>query len=153
MKKMNAAQLLARMILAAAFFLMSSISVSAAEYVSVAKDGVNLRSGPDTKYSVLYELPEGYPLKIETKKGQWIKVSDFENDQGWVYAPLVSKTAYVIVTTKQGNVRSGAGINNDKVGEVVREVLLKKVGRQGDWFQVEHPKLNGWIHKKLVWPR
>ncbi len=117
------------------------------------RTGVNLRSGPDTKYSVLYELPEGYPLKVEESKGQWMKVSDFENDQGWIFAPLVSQAEYVIVTIKNGNVRSGPGINNEKVGEVVREVLLKKVGQQGDWYEVEHPRLKGWIHRKLVWPR
>lgn len=153
MKKMKAAQWLFCFVLVAAFFLVSPLAVFAAEYLSVAKDGVNLRSGPDTKYSVLYELPEGYPLKVEERKGQWIKVSDFENDQGWIFSSLVSKTDYVIVTIKNGNVRSGPGINNDKVGEVVREVLLKKVGQQGDWYEVSHPKLKGWIHRKLVWPR
>lgn len=152
MKHTNAARVVSGMVLAAAFFLLSAIASFGAEYVSVAKDGVNLRSGPDTKYSVLYELPEGYPLQVLSKKGEWLKVSDFENDQGWIYAPLVSSTPYVIVTVKEGNVRAGAGINNDKVGEVVREVLLKKVGSQGDWIKIEHPKLNGWIHRKLVWP-
>ncbi len=39
MKNMKAAQLLISMVLVAAFFLVSSITVSAAEYVSVAKDG------------------------------------------------------------------------------------------------------------------
>ena len=34
----------------------------AAEYLSVAKDGVNLRSGPNTTSEVLYQLPAGYPL-------------------------------------------------------------------------------------------
>ncbi len=153
MKKTNTAQLMTGMILVVAFLLVSSQTIFGAEYVSVAKDGVNLRSGPDTKYSVIYELPQGYPLQVVSKKGEWLKVSDFENDQGWVYSPLVSSDSYVIVTVQEGNVRSGAGVNNDKVGEVVREVLLKKVGSKGDWFQVEHPKLNGWIHRKLVWPR
>ena len=152
MKKTNRTQLLTRMILGAAFFLMLAGVVHSAEYVSVSKDGVNLRSGPDTKYSVLYELPNGYPLKVISRKGQWIKVSDFENDQYWVFSPLVSQNSHVIVTVKEGNVRSGAGINYDKVGEVVREVILKKVGKQGDWVQVEHPKLKGGIHGKRSWP-
>ena len=152
MKKLNAAKLLSGLILSAAFFLVSTVTVHSAEYVCVAKDGVNLRSGPDTKYSVIYELPQGFPLKVVTKKGQWLKVSDFENDQGWIYAPLVTGSEYVIVTVKEGNVRSGPGVNNEKVGEVVREVLLKKVGRKGDWIKFEHPKLQGWIHRKLVWP-
>lgn len=152
MKKMNGTQLLTRMALGAAFFLMSTVTAHSAEYVSVTKDGVNLRSGPDTKYSVLYELPEGYPLKIVSRSGQWLKVSDFENDEGWVFSPLVSNNTHVIVTVNEGNIRSGAGVNYEKTGQVVREVLFRKVGQQGDWIQVEHPKLKGWIHNKLVWP-
>jgi len=152
MMKLNGKRLSVWTILGSVYFMASALTVQGAEYVSVAKDGVNLRSGPDTKYSVLYELPEGYPLQIVTRQGQWLKVSDFENDQGWIFSSLVTGNDHVIVTVNDGNVRSGPGINNSKVGEVVREVLLKKVGQQGDWIQVEHPQLKGWIHKKLVWP-
>jgi len=145
-------KVLAGMLIVPAFSLMTAAAGVAAEYVSVVNDDVNLRSGPDTKYSVLYELPAGYPLKVVSKDGQWLKVSDFENDQGWIYAPLVSDTQYCIVTVKEGNVRSGPGINYDKIGSVVREVILRKVRTEGDWILVEHPKLKGWIHRKLVWP-
>ncbi|GAB4332690.1 MAG: hypothetical protein Kow0089_00730 [Desulfobulbaceae bacterium] len=140
------------LIIGLVIFLLTTAPVFGAEYVSVVKDGVNLRSGPDTTYSVLFELPAGYPLKVLEKKGQWLKVSDFENDRGWIFAPLVTENNTVIVTVREGNVRSGPGISNSKVGEVVREVLLKKVGQKGDWIQVEHPRLKGWIHRKLVWP-
>ena len=136
----------------AAFSLGVQSTALAAEYVSVNKEAVNLRSGPGTKYSTLFELPVGYPLKVLSRKGEWVKVSDFENDQGWIFSPLVSNAQYVIVTVKGGNVRSGPGINYKKVGSVVREVILKKVKRDGDWIQVKHPKLKGWVHRKLIWP-
>lgn len=152
MRKLNGTQLVSKIVLMAAFLLVSTGIAHSVEYVNVTKDGVNLRSGPDTKYSVIYELPHGYPLKVLTRQGQWIKVSDFENDQGWVFSPLVAQNAYVVVTVNEGNVRSAASINSDKIGVVVREVLLKKVGQEGDWIHVEHPQLNGWIHQKLVWP-
>ncbi len=151
MKKSNRVKMSVLALLLVAGFVTAT-SAAAAEFVSVRKDGVNLRSGPDTKYSVLFELPAGYPLKVLSKKGQWLKVSDFEKDQGWIYAPLVSKSRYVIVTVKEGNVRSGPGVNYGKVGSVVREVILKQTGRQGDWIKFEHPRLKGWIHSKLVWP-
>ena len=41
----------------------------AAEYLSVAKDGVNLRSGPNTTSEVLYQLPAGYPLRGVLENG------------------------------------------------------------------------------------
>lgn len=152
MKRVNWKHLITGLVVGTAFLFGAAAAGVCADYVHVANDGVNLRSGPDTKYSVIYELPQGYPLKVLSRQGQWLKVSDFENDEGWIYAPLVTANSYVIVTVNEGNVRSGPGINNDKIGEVVREVLLKKVGSQGDWIKFEHPKLKGWIHHKLVWP-
>lgn len=132
--------------------LMIGTTAAAADFVSISKDGVNLRSGPDTKYSIIYELPQGYPLKVEARQGEWLKVSDFEKDQGWVYAPLVTSDQHVIVIVDTGNVRSGPGTNYKPIGTVVREVVLKQVDRQGDWIKFEHPQLTGWIHRKLVWP-
>lgn len=125
----------------------------AAEFVSVVKDGVNLRSGPATQYDVLFQLPAGYPLKVLERKQKWIKVSDYEDDKGWIYAGLVSSTPYVIVKVEEGNVRSGPGTNFDKIGKVVRDVIMKRIDRDGDWFKVSHPELTGWIYRNLVWPR
>lgn len=152
MKNCLGKKMLARLIPVAAFTLFTISTAFGTDFVSVSNDGVNLRSGPDTKFSILYELPQHYPLKIMERKGEWLKVSDFENDQGWIYAPLVSDTPYVIVTVSEGNVRSGPGVNFKKVGTVVREVILKQVKREGDWIKFEHPQLSGWIHRKLVWP-
>lgn len=140
-----------------AFALAATVSIFvgsavAAENVSVAKDGVNIRSGPDTSYDVIYELPMGYPLQVLSEKGNWKKIVDFEGDKGWIYSSLVSKDPYVIVTAKEANVRSGPGTNNGKVGNVTREVILRKTGSQGDWIKISHPELSGWIHRKLVWP-
>ena len=132
--------------------LLAAGSCLAAEYVSISKDGVNLRSEPDAKSTSLYELPAGYPLQVLKKKGEWLNVSDYENSQGWVSASLVSKTPNLIVIVNEGNARSGPGAEFEKVGSVVKEVILKKVNQKGEWIQFEHPQLKGWINKKLVWP-
>ena len=138
--------------LTAVFVGVSAGSLMAAEFVSVVKDGVNLRSGPETKYEVLFQLPKGYPLKVLARKGKWLKVSDYENDRGWIYKTLVAKTPYVIVKVKEGNVRSGPGTRYDKIGKVYRDVMLRRTDRRGDWLKVVHPQLTGWVHKQLVWP-
>lgn len=139
-------------ILSVALMYICTGSAVAAEFVSVVKDGVNLRSGPETTYEVLFQLPKGYPLKVLEQRGKWIKVSDYENDKGWIYAGLVSDTSYVIVKVKDGNVRSGPGTNYGKVGKVVRDVILKKLENEGVWLKIQHPELTGWIHQQLIWP-
>ena len=140
-------------ILAAVLVITMSGISGAAEFVSVVKDGVNLRSGPSTSHEILFQLPAGYPLKVLDREKKWIKVSDYEDDKGWIYAGLVSDTPYVIVKVNEGNVRSGPGTNNDKIGKVVRDVILRKVEKDGDWFKVSHPELTGWIYRNLVWPQ
>lgn len=137
---------------AAAVLGATVFSSSAAEYVSVTKDGVNLRSGPGTNYEAIYQLPVHYPVRVLSKKGQWMKIEDYEGDKGWIYDTLVSASPYVIVKVKEGNVRSGPGTNNAKVGTVSKDVILKKGNRQGDWVQVSHPEIKGWVHRTLVWP-
>ena len=69
MKELQIKQVLTGVLLALAISLTTAFSGVAAEYVSVNNDNVNLRSGPATKYSVLYELPAGYPLKVVSRKG------------------------------------------------------------------------------------
>lgn len=139
-------------VMAATIVLFATASVMAAEFVSVVKDGVNLRSGPATNTEVLFQLPAGYPLKVLARKGKWLKVSDFENDKGWVFKTLVSRAPYVIVKVKECNARSGPGTGFKKIGTLAREVILKKIGRKGEWIKVSHPQLTGWVHSKLVWP-
>ena len=68
-----------------------------AEMLSVNSESVNLRSGPGTNYDVKWEYGKGFPLQVITKKGDWVKVSDFEKDSGWIFKPLLSQKGHMIV--------------------------------------------------------
>lgn len=136
-------------VLASAFVMSAAF---AGEYMSVIKDGINLRSGPDAKKDALYQLPAGYPLEILERKGQWLKVSDFEGDKGWIQESMVNKTPHVIVKVKECKVRSGPSNKDKVVGSGVKEVIFTKVDQKGDWIKISHPDLSGWIQKDLVWP-
>ena len=83
------------------FVLLCSSNSLAAEYVSVKKDNVNVRTGPGTDNPVSMELFAGYPLKVIKKQGEWIKFSDFENDTGWIHKSLVTKGDSVIINAKK----------------------------------------------------
>lgn len=124
----------------------------AAEYVSVTKNGVNLRSAPGTTAGILFELPLGYPLEVIGKDGQWLKVSDYEGDKGYIQESLVGKTPYVIVKAKECKILNGPGAKEKVIGHGVKDVILQKVEQKGDWIKVTHPSLTGWVHKNSVWP-
>ena len=130
----------------------ASSSVQAADYVSVARNGVNLRSGPGTQNEAIFQLPVGYPLVVLERKGAWIKVQDYEGDKGWIQQSMVSSTPSVIVRVREAKVRSGPSASATEIGKAAKDVILSKTGAQGAWIKVSHPDLTGWVHKDLLWP-
>jgi SH3-like domain-containing protein len=128
-------------------------SVFAAEYISVNKDGVNLRSGPGTNHEILWEVFNDFPLQVIGRKDQWLHTVDFEGDKGWLYAPLAGKKRTVIVKVKLGNMRLGPGTNYENVARVKYGVVFQPEAREGEWVKVRHGDgTSGWIHKDLLWP-
>lgn len=136
------------------FIVLLCPALTTAQTVSVKKDTVNVRSGPGTSYPVSMELFKGYPLKVLETKGDWLKVSDFENDQGWIFSPLVVPNHTVIVNGKTSiNMRSKPDTTGSIVATVDRGVVLTKVSTKGKWVKVRHSQgVVGWIYSPLLWP-
>ena len=128
-----------------------------AEMLSVSGDNVNLRSGPGTKYQVKWEYGKGFPLKVIDKKGDWVKVQDFENDRGWIYKPLLTPKGHLIVKVfknknKRINIRSGPGTRYRVVGKAYYGVVFETLEQKNGWAKVKHETgLVGWIKRTLVW--
>lgn len=138
-------------------FIVLSVTVTHAEMLSVNGEKVNLRSGPGTKYPVKWEYGSGFPLKVVTKKGEWIKVSDFENDNGWVHRSLLTPTPHMIVkknpnSKKKINIRSGPSTQYKIVGKAYYGVVFETVDQKSGWAKVKHESgLVGWIKRSLLW--
>lgn len=141
--------------LTAAFVFALSFTASSAEYVNVIKDGVNVRTGPGTSNPVYMELFAGYPLKVIEEKDNWLKVTDFEEDSGWIYAPLTQECDTVIVdVSSKANMRSGPTTEDGVIATVERGVVLELVTRKSKWVEVKHRSgTQGWIYAPLLWPR
>ncbi|MBU0680864.1 MAG: SH3 domain-containing protein [Proteobacteria bacterium] len=139
--------------LLAFLLLATSTSLAQAQMVSVDADMINLRSGPGSKYKILWELGRGYPLKVIGSKGSWYRVVDFENDKGWVYKKLVDRTPHLVVKKGAINLRSGPGTGYKIVRQAKRGVVFSSVETKGDWVKVRHDEENveGWIKRDLLW--
>lgn len=140
-------------IVAALFFIAAS-QAAAAEYVSVKGDNVNVRTGAGTNYEVSMELFKGYPLKVVSTQGEWLKFVDFENDSGWIHQSLVTDGNTVIVNgNKNVNMRAEPNTNSSVVATVDRGVVMTKLETKGKWVKLKHSSgLIGWIYKPLLWP-
>ena len=125
-----------------------------AEYVSVKGDNVNVRTGAGTNYEVSMELFQGYPLKVISTQGEWLKIVDFENDSGWIHQSLVTEGNTVIVNgNKNVNMRAEPTTNSAVIATVDRGVVLTRLDTQGKWLKLKHSTgLIGWIYQPLLWP-
>jgi SH3-like domain-containing protein len=151
MKKRATANVLGLMVFFQIFFLAASSL--AAEYVSVSKDGVNMRSGPSTSHEVLWEVFKDFPLQVVARKGDWIQTTDFEGDKGWISSSLLASKKTVIVKAKLANLRLGPGTNYETVARVKYGVVFKPVEKEGEWIKVKHEDgTTGWLFQDLIWP-
>lgn len=126
----------------------------AAEYVTVTKDGVNIRSAPDPKKDLLWEVFKDFPLQVVKRQKDWIQIKDFEGDEGWIYANLVStKEKRVIVKVNNANLRFEPKKDGKVVASVKYGVVFTPLEKKGEWLKVKHEDgTSGWISTPLVWP-
>ena len=140
-------------LLLTAVILLHTSSVSAAEFLSVTKDGVNIRSGPDTNKEILWEVFKDLPLEVIKRQGEWIQTKDFEGDTGWIFKSLVTNNKRAIVKVNTANMRIGPGKNYELVATVKYGVVFTPLEKEGDWIKVKHDDGTiGWIFKNLLWP-
>jgi SH3-like domain-containing protein len=142
-----------RFLLAMALVLLTASLASASiKMVSVKGNKVNMRSGPGTNYAIIWELGKGYPLRVIDSKGGWLKVVDFEDDEGWIYSNLVGRVPHLVVKKGRINIRSGPGTNYRMVGQASHGVVFKTLESRRGWVRVRHENgLNGWVERSLLW--
>ncbi len=131
---------------------LSTGTAHAQTMVSVQGSTLNMRQGPGTHTPVLWELKKGYPLQIVERKGNWVKVRDFEGDTGWVARSLTGSTPHHVVKSRVANIRSGPGTQHRIVGKAEYGELLRTREKRADWVRVERESgVGGWIAKQLLW--
>ncbi len=137
----------------ALFILSLAAAGYAAEYVSVKKDGVNIRSGPSTGDQVIWQVFKGYPLEVLKREGKWANVVDFEGDKGWIYETLISSKKTVIVNVDTANMRAGANTDEPIIATVKKGVVFDPLEMQGDWIKIRYKdEITGWMYNSLLWP-
>ncbi|MCU0500141.1 MAG: SH3 domain-containing protein [Anaerolineae bacterium] len=128
--------------------------------ITIPRDHVRVRYGPNTEYVVISHLNRGDQVEYigRDHTGDWIKV-DLDGIQGWVSADFVvglevdvmqlpiveDQIARVLVDTL--NVRSDPLYDALIVGKVSRDVILTLTGRDdgGEWIRVQNGTLSGWV--------
>lgn len=139
-------------IAASLLLLLTAGAAQAQQYVSIKGSSVNVRETPSTRSATLWELSDGYPLRVTQRKGNWLKVRDYEEPLGWVYAPLTSKTPHMVVTARTANLRAGPGPSHRVVGKLQQHEVVRTLKKSGTWAHVQREGgQKGWVARSLAW--
>lgn len=145
------ARALSTLIVALGLYMASGAAL-AQSFVSINSSTASVRAKPTAKSAKLWELNRGYPLMVTQRKGQWLKVRDFEGELGWIHRPLTGNTAHHVVTAKVANLRASPNPKARLVGKVERYEQLKTLRKSNGWVQVKRENGDqGWISQKLLW--
>ena len=123
-----------------------------AEPMAVTASIANVRSGPGTKYDLIWKVEKYHPVNVVEKKGKWYRFKDFENDEGWIHKSLLDKIPAVITNKDKCNVRSGPGTKYDIAFVVDKGIPFKVIDDGPKWIKIQHHDGDtGWIYHTLVW--
>jgi SH3-like domain-containing protein len=132
--------------------LAMSAAAENVEFVRVTAEAANVRKSPARSADALRQAFEDDPLRVLATRGGWLKVRDFEGQEGWIHGGLTDGRATVIVTARVANVRSGPGTEHAVTYTAERGVAFRVTGTRGSWVRVTHSDgAKGWVHRELVW--
>ena len=124
-------------------------------YASLKTDDVNMRSGPGSRYPVLWTYKRReLPVRIEREFDVWRLVEDMDGTRGWVHqATLAGRRTFVITGTEPHNLRAEAADTAAAVAVLKPGVVGRVRGCEANaaWCQVQVGEYRGWLARADFW--
>ncbi|NOZ67623.1 MAG: hypothetical protein GXP00_14215 [Alphaproteobacteria bacterium] len=121
-------------------------------YVSLARDTVNVRTGPDGKYPIIWVFKKaGLPVKVIGEYQDWRKIVDSEGAQGWIWGPLLSsKRTALIINEEQVLLKKPA--KDEPVAVIAESGVIGKIRKCTDgWCELDVDGFKGWLEQPDFW--
>ena len=121
---------------------------------TVTGDGLRLREEPNTSSEILTTLHTGTCVAVlEDARDGWYKVS-YQDQTGYLSADYVEVSTRLDADLGNGrvttggssiNVRSGPGTEHSKVMSLSNNTVVKIIGIENGWYQIEHNGRTGYV--------
>jgi len=121
-------------------------------FLSLKNNKVNLRQGPSFDYPIKLIYNKKYlPIIIIDKSGTWRKISDLQNNTGWIHISQLSKKKSAINIKDNSIIYKKSTIFSKPLArlELGRLVLVKKC--KINWCKIKTGNYSGWIIKSELW--
>jgi SH3-like domain-containing protein len=121
-------------------------------FVSLGADRVNVRFGPGTQYPVNWVFArQGLPVEIIEEFDNWRKVRDYDGDEGWIHASLLSSRRTIMVSGEIRDLRRTPGLDSRVVLRAEPGVIGNLFDCEEDWCRVEIEGRRGWLQRIEFW--
>ncbi len=122
-------------------------------FVSLKSNDANIRVGPSTNYPILLKyLQTNYPLKIIEEHEDWRRVTDFDNNNGWIHKSLIKgERSGIIISKDKKNIKIYNTVSGFIIGEVSNGTIVNILKCKLDACLIEISKYKGWVYKNFLW--
>tara|TARA_Y100000590_G_scaffold229688_1_gene259046 strand:- start:524 stop:997 length:474 start_codon:yes stop_codon:yes gene_type:complete len=134
------------------FFNTKSFSNENEIFLTLKNSEVNLRQGPSFEYPIKLIYKKKYlPVIILDRSETWRKISDFENNSGWIHISQLSKKKSAINIKDNVILYKKSTIFSKPIAklETGRLMLVKKCKKK--WCKIISGDYQGWILKSALW--
>ena len=121
-------------------------------YVSLKSNESNLRVGPSKNYPIFIKyIKNNFPLKIIEEYGDWRKVTDLQNNKGWVHKSLIKgERNGIILSNNQNNIKIFNTVGGKVIGEISNGSIVLLLKCKSNWCLIKK-NYKGWVNKKYIW--
>lgn len=113
---------------------------------------VNVRFGPGQQYPInwVFSRP-GIPLEIIAEFDNWRKIKDYEGQEGWISARLLSGRRTIMVQGTIRDLRRTAASQARVLLRVEPGVIGSLMECRSNWCRVEIEGQRGWMQRSEFW--
>ena len=124
--------------------------------IEITGSVVNVRSGPDTTYSMIDQVKNGENFKVIGQQGDWLEIQLNSNRSGWVAGWLTKSTdpssdsdnqkqekglekpiGVIIITGSTVNIRLQPNENSPVISRAVKGTRLTALASTDEWYKVQ----------------
>ncbi len=122
-------------------------------FVSISPGEANARSGPSTKYPILWVYQHRHlPVEVTNQYEHWRKVRDMDGQGGWIHKSLLSGERYGIINSSRPvSLHKNADESEEILAMIEPRVVVKLLECQENWCKVQKADFYGWIKRNFIW--
>ena len=137
----------------AVFLCLMAATSAAAEFRSIAENGVVMYDAPSRAATPLFVAGRFYPVEVIVSLDAWLKVRDHTGALSWVERKSLSEKRMVIVTAPQAEALARAEEGAPPAFVATQSVALELLDIvPGGWARVRHADgATGFIKLALLW--